>query len=83
MLTYDELRVIAGKQGTVRWTKSGLVENLHIKKGQIFARELLQSAMHPIRKFESYQCVELTPDEKAAAKLALRTGKFLPEQEAS
>lgn len=81
-MTYQELLAVATKRGTVRWLKSGLVENLSLtKKGLISARPLTKKDFHVIweRKgitapsSRDYLCVELTAEEKAAEKVRLRT----------
>lgn len=74
-MTYEELQAVAAKKGSVRWNKSGTVENLSLtKKGnKVIARPLLGKEHHVIwEKLEGYFCVELTPEEKAAEKTKLQ-----------
>ena len=67
-MTYEQLLAIAQKQGTVRWTKSGIVEQLDLtKKGVILARLVGQAEAHRIRGPKKlpdgavwdYACVEV------------------------
>lgn len=69
-MTYDELRAIAEKRGTVRWNKSGVVEHLNLSQNGrvILARPLKQPKKHVIKgrprsvaegELWTYDCIEV------------------------
>jgi hypothetical protein len=64
-MTYEDLRAVAARNGSVRWDKSGLVENLFLskKKTKVVARPLMGSETHVIwEHLEDYLCTELTAE---------------------
>lgn len=67
-MTFAELLAAAKANGTVRWEKSRVVENLRVKDEVIQARRILRSGWHEIAVAESYACVPLNAQQKSKAK---------------
>lgn len=65
-MTFEMLRDIATRKGTVRWTASGIVEHLRLhKKGFVIARKVKDTKEHRIKTHDDgYRCIEVARDSR-------------------
>lgn len=66
-MSFEALRTIAAKRGTVRWNVSGIIEHLRLhKNGSVIARRVKEAREHLIKPHADvgYHCIEVDRDTK-------------------
>lgn len=63
-MTYEELRQVAKRHGLVQWSRSGRIEQLFIKYGDVIARHTVTLRKHIIwPRNKDYYCREVPLEE--------------------